>query len=234
MCDSPVRVLIVGDRNLGRSAMEGMLNRQEGIEVLGGAVDGEDAIAQAKRGDVDIILINSLGNTLNIVDTTRQVATSCGDGIDRPRILVLVNEVDEDVLGAITAGASGVLLTSIAPEELVPVIRIVDAGYLVLPPDCRRHSIIGRPADGALKSRVASAHDLGALTDRENDILRLLALGFSNAQISNELVLSESTVKSHVQHILNKLSLPNRVHVVILAYELGLVQIGQNAFRLTS
>jgi DNA-binding NarL/FixJ family response regulator len=211
--------------------MEGMLDRQDGIEVLGGAVDGEDAIVQAQRGDVDIILIKSLANTLNIVDTTKQVAASCGDGIDRPRVLVLANEVDEDVLDAIAVGASGVLLTSIALEELVPAIRIVDAGYLVLPPDCRRHSIIGRPADGALKSRDASVHDLGALTGRENDVLRLLVRGFSNAQISNELVLSESTVKSHVQHILTKLGLRNRVHVVILAYELGLVQIGQNPLR---
>jgi DNA-binding NarL/FixJ family response regulator len=234
VCGKPVRVLIVDDRNLPRSAMEGMLDRQEGIEVLGGAVDSEDAIAQVKRGDVDVILINSLATTLNVVDTTKQVAISCGDDIDYPRVLVLSNEVDEDALDAIAAGASGVLLTSIAPEELVHAIRIADAGYLVLPPDFRRHSIIGRPADGALNSRVASGRDLGVLTDRENDILRLLTLGFSNAQISNELVLSESTVKSHVQHILNKLGLRNRVHVVILAYELGLVQIGQNALRLTS
>ncbi|HWR48513.1 MAG TPA: response regulator transcription factor [Pseudonocardiaceae bacterium] len=224
-----MRVLIVDDRNLPRSAMEAILDRQEWIEVLGGAVDGEDAVAQAKRHGVDVVLINSLAQTLNVVDTTKQVTTSCGDDTDRTRVLVLSNEVDEDALAAVAAGASGVVLTSIAMQELVLAIRIADVGYLVLPPDFRSHSIIGGPAYGALNNRLASTHDLGALTDRENDILRLLAIGLSNSQISTELVLSESTVKSHVQHILNKLGLPNRVHAVILAYELGLIQIGQNA-----
>lgn len=209
------------------------MGRQEGIEILGGAVDGEDAIAQAKRRGVDVVLINSLAQTLNVVDTTKQVTTSCGDDTDRPRVLVLSNELNEDALAAIAAGASGVALMSIAPEDLVSAIRIADMGYLVLPPDCRPHSIIGGHANGALNGRLASKRDLGALTDRENDILRLLAIGFSNSQISTELVLSESTVKSHVQHILNKLGLPNRVHAVILAYELGLIQIGQNAPQLT-
>lgn len=212
--------------------MERILDRQEGIEVLGGAVDGEDAVAQAKKRGADVVLVNSLAHALNVVDTTKQVVTGCGDDIDRPRVLVLSNEVDDDACAAIAVGASGVVLTSIEPEELVLAIRIAGVGYLVLPPDCRPHSIIGRPADGALNGRLASTHDLGALTDRENDILRLLAIGFSNSQISAELVLSESTVKSHVQHILNKLSLPNRVHAVILAYELGLIQIGQNAPQL--
>ena len=242
MRNRPVRVLIVDDRHLSRSAMEGMLDRQEGIEVLGGAVDGDDALAQVRSRGTDIILINSLARTLDIVDTTKQLVTSCHDGTDSPRVLVLANEVDDEALAAITVGASGVLLTSLAPEELVPAIRTANVGYLVLPPDYRWRSAtvggadnlttVGGPVDGALNSKAASAYCLGMLTDRENDVLRLLAIGCSNAQISNELVLSESTVKSHVQHILNKLGLPNRVHAVILAYELGLIKVGQNAPRL--
>lgn len=234
MSSRRVRVLIVDDRNLSRLAMEGILNRHEGIEVLGGAVNGEDAIALTKRRSVDVILINSLAHNLNLVDTTKKVATICGDDTGRPRVLVLSNEVDERALAAIAAGASGVVLTSITPEELVPAIMIANIGYLVLPPDCRQHSIIGRPTNGALVSKLESTHHLCALTDRENDILRLLAVGLSNSQISTELVLSESTVKSHVQHVLNKLGLPSRVHAVILAYELGLIQAGQNAPQLTA
>jgi DNA-binding NarL/FixJ family response regulator len=260
MRNRPVRVLIVDDRHLSRSAMEGMLDRQEGIEVLGGAVDGEDALAQVKSRGADIVLINSLAPTLDIVDTTKQLVTSCDDGTEPPRVLVLAHEVDDEALAAITVGASGVVLTSLAPEELVPAIRTANVGYLVLPPDYRwlsttvgradnpttvgradnpttvgradNPTTVGGPLDGALNGKAASAYCLGMLTDRENDVLRLLAIGCSNAQISNELVLSESTVKSHVQHILNKLGLPNRVHAVILAYELGLIKVGQNAPRL--
>jgi len=228
-----VRVLIVDDRNLSRFAMEAMLDRQEGIEVLGGAVNGEDAIALTKRRGVDVILINSLTRNINLVDTTKKLATICGDDTGRPRVLVLSHEVDEHARAAIAAGASGVVLTSITPEELVPAIRIANIGYLVLPPDCQQPSIIGRPTNGALTGKLGSTHRLCALTDRENDILHLLAVGLSNSQISTELMLSESTVKSHVQHVLNKLGLPNRVHAVILAYELGLIQIGQNAPQLT-
>ncbi|MGH3719495.1 MAG: response regulator transcription factor [Pseudonocardiaceae bacterium] len=226
-----MRVLIVDDRNLSRSTMEATLDSQEGIEVLGGAVDGEDAITQAKRRGVDVVLINSLAQTINVVDMTKQVTTSGGDDIDSPRVLVLSDEVDDDALAAIAAGASGVVLTSIKPQELVLAIRIADAGYLVLPRGRQPHSVIGVLPGGALNGRLASTYDLGALTDRENEILRLLALGFSNSRISTELMLSESTVKSHVQHVLNKLDLPNRVHAVILAYELGLIRIGQNAPR---
>lgn len=251
MRNRPVRVLIVDDRHLFRSAMEGMLDRQEGIEVLGGAVDGEDAFAQVRSRGADIVLINSLAPTLDVVDTTKHLVTSCDDGTEPPRVLLLAHEVDDEALAAITVGASGVVLTSLAPEELVPAIRTANAGYLVLPPDYRWRSTtvggagnpitvggagnpatVGGAVNGALNGKAASAYCLGMLTDRENDVLRLLAIGCSNAQISNELVLSESTVKSHVQHILNKLGLPNRVHAVILAYELGLIKVGQNAPRL--
>jgi DNA-binding NarL/FixJ family response regulator len=232
MCNRPVRVLIIDDRTLSRSAMEKMLDRQEGIEVLGGAVDAKDAIARAERCAIDVVLINSLARTLDIAHTTKQVMTGCSDNAGRPRVLVLSHEIDEEALAAIEAGASGVVLTSISPEELVPVIRVANVGYLVVPPNCRSHPIIGRSDQGALNGKLAGTPGLDTLTDRENDILGLLAMGFSNSQISAELVLSESTVKSHVQHILNKLGLPNRVHAVIFAYELGLIQIGQNAPQL--
>lgn len=217
-----ISVLLVDDRHLARSALRGMLESQDEIVVAGEAADIDGTLRQTRDLDVDIVLIDALTRELCPIALTSEVVE---DG-KHPPIVVLSNDVDDQAIKIVAAGADGLVLNSVRTEDLVPALKVVAAGYLVLPhqaPSALRARHAGATsADGQARARL-----LDTLTDRERDVLLLLALGLTNQEISDKLVLSESTVKSHVQHMLNKLNLPNRVHAVIFAYELGLVQVGQ-------
>ena len=214
-----IRVLIADDQPLVRSGFRMILDERSDLELVGEAEDGEQAIALASHLDPDVILMDIRMPGIDGVQATRRLVES---GI-RARILVLTTfDLDEYVYAAISAGASGFLLKDVQPTELVDAIRVVAAG----------NSLFGPAATQRLLERFAAppspaaSSSLDELTDREREILRLIAQGNSNAELAQQLYLSEATIKTHVSAILRKLGVRDRVQAVIAAYEAGLVQPG--------
>lgn len=219
MSSDKLTVLVVDDRHLARSALCGMLNQQDEIEVVGEACDAEQTVRQVNTLRPDIILIDSQAHSVNPAAITRTTLERCGPA--QPVVLILANDTDSLVSQALAAGACGVLLNSLTVQAMVAGIRIAAAGYLVLAPSPEQTQLRRELGDS-----TAGVHDttvLDALTSRELDVLRLIAEGMTNAEISAVLSLSESTTKSHVQHILTKLGMRSRVNAVIFAYQVGLV-----------
>ncbi len=211
-----IRVLVVDDQPLVRSGFRMVLEERADLELAGEAADGVEALALARELDPDVILMDVRMPNLDGVEATRRLVE---DGA-RARILVLTTfDLDEYVYAAIKAGASGFLLKDVEPAELVDAIRVVAAG----------NSLFGPEATERLVSRFAQSptegdlHSLDALTEREREILRLLATGLSNAELAQQLFLSEATVKTHVSSVLRKLGVRDRVQAVIAAYDAGLV-----------
>ena len=214
-----IRVLVADDQPLVRSGFRMIIDERPDLELVGEAENGEQAIAFAAELDPDVILMDIRMATLNGVEATRRLV----EAGSRARILVLTTfDVDEYVYAAVSAGASGFLLKDVQPEQLVDAIRVVAAG----------NSLFGPAATQRLLDRFApppsdtAATRLDQLTDREREILRLIAQGRSNAELAQQLYLSEATVKTHVSAILRKLAVRDRVQAVIAAYEAGLVQPG--------
>jgi DNA-binding NarL/FixJ family response regulator len=218
-----IRVLVVDDQPLIRAGFHKMVEARPDLEVVGEAADGAEAVAQARRLSPDVVLMDIRMPTMDGLEATRQLA---GPGVANPtKVLILTTfDLDEYVYEALRAGASGFLLKDAPPEELAAAIRVIAAGEALLAPSVTRR-LIQRFADQPAPKKV-DAKALGRLTDRETEVLRLLARGLSNAQIATELVVSETTVKSHVAHLLMKLGLHDRVQAVVLAYETGFVQPG--------
>jgi DNA-binding NarL/FixJ family response regulator len=211
-----IRVLVVDDQPLVRSGFRMVLEERPDLELAGEASDGKQALELARELDPDVILMDVRMPTLDGVEATRQLVESG----TRARILVLTTfDLDEYVYAAIRAGASGFLLKDVEPAELVDAIRVVAAG----------NSLFGPAATERLVARFAqqagpeAGHALDELTERELEILRLLATGLSNAELAEHLFLSETTVKTHVSAILRKLRVRDRVQAVIAAYDAGLV-----------
>lgn len=211
-----IRVLVVDDQPLVRSGFRMVLEERPDLELAGEASDGAQAIELARELDPDVILMDVRMPNLDGVEATRQLVESG----TRARILVLTTfDLDEYVYAAIRAGASGFLLKDVEPAELVDAIRVVAAG----------NSLFGPAATERLVARFAqqagpdAGHALDELTDREKEILTLLASGLSNAELAETLFLSETTVKTHVSSILRKLRVRDRVQAVIAAYDAGLV-----------
>jgi DNA-binding NarL/FixJ family response regulator len=218
-----IRVLVVDDQPLIRAGFHKMVEARPDLEVVGEAADGAEAVAQARRLGPDVVLMDVRMPTMDGLEATRQLA---GPGVANPtKVLILTTfDLDEYVYEALRAGASGFLLKDAPPEELAAAIRVIAAGEALLAPSVTRRLIqrfADQPAPKAVDAKV-----LERLTDRETEVLRLLARGLSNAQIAAELVVSETTVKSHVAHLLMKLGLHDRVQAVVLAYETGFVQPG--------
>jgi DNA-binding NarL/FixJ family response regulator len=210
-----IRVLVVDDQPLVRSGFRMVLEERADLELAGEAADGVPALALARELDPDVILMDVRMPNLDGVEATRRLVE---DGA-RARILVLTTfDLDEYVYAAIKAGASGFLLKDVEPAELVDAIRVVAAGNSLFGPEAteRLVSRFSQPAEGDLRS-------LDALTERELEILRLLATGLSNAELAQRLFLSETTVKTHVSSVLRKLGVRDRVQAVIAAYDAGLV-----------
>ena len=217
-----IRVLIADDQALVRDGFGMILDAQEDIEVVGEAEDGGRAVDLARELRPDVVLMDIRMPGVDGIEATRRLVA----GGDAPRVLMLTTfDVDEYVYEAMKAGASGFLLKDVRRDELVGAVRVVAAGDAMLAPALTRRLIedfVRRPRPGA-----APGGPIADLTEREREVLRLMARGLSNAEIAAELVVSEATVKTHVARILAKLGLRDRIQAVVLAYESGFVQPGE-------
>jgi DNA-binding NarL/FixJ family response regulator len=213
-----IRVLVADDQALVRSGFRMILEARDDIEVVGEAEDGLKAVELADAAAPDVILMDVRMPELDGVEATRRILASGSSA----RVLILTTfDLDEYVLRAIRAGASGFLLKDVRPSELVDAIRVVAAGDALLAPGVTRR-LLERFARGLADDRPPPA--LEALTERELEILRLVAQGLSNAEIATRLFLGETTVKTHVSAVLRKLHVRDRVQAVIAAYDAGLVR----------
>ena len=216
-----IRVLIADDQALVRDGFGMILDAQEDIEVVGEAEDGGRAVDLARELRPDVVLMDIRMPGVDGIEATRRLVA----GGDAPRVLMLTTfDGDEYVYEAMKAGASGFLLKDVRRDELVGAVRVVAAGDAMLAPALTRRLIedfVRRPRPGA-----APGGPIADLTEREREVLRLMARGLSNAEIAAELVVSEATVKTHVARILAKLGLRDRIQAVVLAYESGFVQPG--------
>ena len=216
-----IRVLLCDDQALVRSGFRLILEAREDIEVVGEAEDGGEAIELARQVDPDVILMDIRMPNVDGVEATRRLVT----GGARARIIVLTTfDLDEYVFESIRAGASGFLLKDVQPTQLVDAIRVVAAGEALLAPSVTRR-LLERFAH-TLPGQEKPPPELASLTERELEVLTLLAGGLSNAELAERLFLSETTVKSHISSVLRKLGLRDRVQAVVLAYEAGLVRPG--------
>jgi len=222
--DVPVRCLIADDQAMVREGFAAVLAAQPGLQVVGQAADGADAVRQAQHLHPDVVLMDVRMPVMDGLEATRQILRAAA-GPQRPRVLMLTTfDLDDYVYQALRAGASGFLLKDATAAELVHAVRVVAAGDALLAPSVTRRLI----ADFARQPRAnpPSPSTLDALTQRESEVLRLIARGLSNTEISNTLVIAEQTTKTYVGRILAKLDLRDRAQAVVLAYETGLVKPG--------
>jgi DNA-binding NarL/FixJ family response regulator len=215
-----IRVLIADDQSLVRAGFRLVLENHADLEVVGEAANGHQAVHSAGRLSPDVVLMDIRMPELDGIAATRQITAR-----HPTRVLVLTTyDLDEYVYDALQAGASGFLLKDTPPAQLADGIRAVAGGEALLAPSVTRRLIEEFARIGS--TRRARPAELDELTARELDVLRLLARGMSNAEIAAALVLSDTTVKTHVAHVLGKLGLRDRVQAVVLAYESGLVTPG--------
>jgi DNA-binding NarL/FixJ family response regulator len=214
-----IRVLVADDQALVRGGFRMILDAQPDIEVVGEASDGREALELSRATSPDVVLMDVRMPVMDGIEATANLTRDGG-----PRVLMLTTfDLDEHVYDAIRAGASGFLLKDVPPAELAHAVRVVAAGETLLAPAITRRLVeefVRRPPPGRRPER------LDRLTEREREVLTLVARGLSNAEIANQLVLGETTVKTHVTRILGKLDLRDRVQAVVLAYESGLVTPG--------
>ena len=219
-----IRVLIADDHELLRDGLRGMLDAQEDMEVVGEAEDGVQAVDEAIKLHPDVVIMDIRMPRLDGIEATKRLTAR---GENAPRVLVLTTfDLDEYVYEALRAGAGGFMLKDAPPRQLAEAVRTVAVGDSLLAPAVTKRLIeryVSRPpADTVRRERFAE------LTDREQEVLKLLTRGLSNVEIGDQLFLSEATVKTHVTRLLNKLGVRDRVQAVVLAYESGLAQPGQN------
>jgi len=216
-----VRVLIADDQGMVRSGFTTLLNSEPDIEVVGEAVNGQEAVTRAIQLRPDVILMDVRMPVMDGLQATRQITAMDG----APRVLVLTTfDLDDYVYQALRWGASGFLLKDASARELAEAVRVVAAGDALLSPSVTRRLIAEFARMGA--PRGPSRKTLQDLTERETEVLALVARGLSNAEIAGRLVVAEQTVKTHVSRVLMKLGLRDRTQAVVLAYETGLVQPG--------
>jgi DNA-binding NarL/FixJ family response regulator len=212
-----VRVLIVDDDDLMRAGLRGVLASDDAIEIAGEAADGRDAVYRARKLKPDVVLMDVRMPDVDGITATRQLLEALAD----TRVVILTTfEEDDYIFGALNAGASGFLLKRTRPEDLIAAIHTVAAGDSLLSPSVTSR-VIARMARQPAPDATRDAR-LGDLTPREREVLDALARGLSNAEIAAELVIEESTVKTHVKRVLVKLGVRDRVQAVIFAYESGL------------
>jgi len=216
-----IRVVVADDQGMVRSGFSVLLNAQPDIEVIAEAVNGEEAIARAAELHPDVILMDVRMPVLDGLQATRVITEMA----DAPKVLVLTTfDLDDYVYEALRAGASGFLLKDASAGELAEAVRLVAAGDALLSPGVTRRLIAEFARMGAPRS--PGRQQLDGLTERESEVLALVARGMSNAEIAGYLVVAEQTVKTHVSRILMKLGLRDRTQAVVLAYETGLVHPG--------
>jgi DNA-binding NarL/FixJ family response regulator len=211
-----IRVLVADDQSMVRAGFRMLLSREPDIEVVAEATTGHEAVHKAARFDPTVVLMDIRMPELDGLQATRRILAAD----ELARILILTTfDLDEYVYEALSAGASGFVLKDDPPEQLIAAIRTVAAGDALLSPAITKR-VISRFARMA---RPSPPEELGELTAREHEVLRLIARGLSNAEIARELYISEGTVKTHVTHVLQKLKLRDRVQAVVLAYQSGLL-----------
>ena len=216
-----IRVLIVDDQALVRAGFRMIHEAQPDIEVIGEAENGLAAIEAARGLRPDVVLMDIRMPGLDGIEATRRLTAM---GLDGHVVILTTYDLDEYVFDALAAGATGFLLKHVPPEELVHGVRIAAGGESLLAPSVTRRLI---EEFARQRSPVqASSKAMDSLTDREREVLKLLARGLSNLEIASELHVGEATVKTHVAHVLDKLELRDRVQAVILAYEVGLIKPG--------
>ena len=217
-----VRVLIVDDQELVRTGFRMILEAEEDIEVVGEASNGAEAVALVATTRPDVVLMDVRMPEIDGIEATRRLLDANGD----TKVVMLTTfDMDEYVFEALRAGASGFLVKDVPPEQLVAGIRSVASGDSLLAPSVTRRLIqefVRRPPD-ALRT---TSPELDRLTAREVEVLRMMARGRSNSEIASELFVSETTVKTHVAHLLSKLGVRDRVQAVVFAYESGVVLPG--------
>jgi DNA-binding NarL/FixJ family response regulator len=215
-----IRVVVADDQGMVRSGFSVLLNAQPDIEVVAEAVNGREAVNHASALRPDVILMDVRMPVLDGLQATRQITGMP----DAPKVLVLTTfDLDDYVYEALRSGASGFLLKDASAGELADAVRLVAAGDALLAPGVTRRLIAEFARMGAPRSPRAQ---LDGLTERESEVLALVARGLSNAEIADRLVVAEQTVKTHVSRILMKLGLRDRTQAVVLAYETGLVHPG--------
>jgi DNA-binding NarL/FixJ family response regulator len=218
-----MKVLIVDDQALVRTGFRMILEAESDIEVVGEAADGREAIDETRRLLPDVVLMDVRMPELDGIEATRRLLER--DGVDTKVVMLTTFDMDEYVYEALQAGASGFMLKDVPPEQLVTGIRSVASGDALLAPSVTRRVIeefVRRPPASVQRP----PKEVEELTDRELEVLKLIARGLSNAEIAKELFVSETTVKTHVARVLMKLGLRDRVQAVVLAYESGIVQPG--------
>ncbi|WP_371481012.1 response regulator [Kitasatospora sp. NBC_00315] len=228
----PIRVVVADDQELVRAGFGMILDAQPDIEVVAEAADGAEAVEAVRVHRPDVLLLDVRMPVMDGLEAARRV---CADHPGTKVIMLTTFDIDDYVFDALYAGASGFLLKDVRRDDLVHGVRMVASGEALLAPSVTRRLIAEfaarRPAGGALpgpgQAVRAPSRLLEQLTAREQETLRLLARGLSNAEIAAELVVSEHTVKTHVSNVLAKLHLRDRVHAVVFAYEAGAVVAGE-------
>lgn len=214
-----INVLIADDQSMVRSGLRLILEAESDITVSAEAGDGEEAVRVARREKPDVILMDVRMPNLDGLEATRQIT----DLDPETKVIVLTTfDLDDYVYGALRAGASGFLLKDAGADQLVDAIRVVASGEALIAPSVTKRLI----SEFASRPEAAKVEGLDELTERELEVLAQVARGLSNAEIADELYVSETTVKTHVSHILTKLHLRDRVQAVVIAYESGLVAPG--------
>lgn len=213
------RILIADDQALVRAGFRLVLESQQDFEVVGEASDGEEAVAAARRLKPDVVLMDVRMPGLDGIEATRRILEH------RPKdcrvVMLTTFDLDEYVYAALRDGACGFLLKDVRPDQLIAAVRLVGAGDALLAPSITRRLV----ERYAARRTSSSKAEIASLTEREADVLRLMARGLANQEIADKLFVSEATVKTHVAHILDKLHVDNRVQAVVAAYESGLVTV---------
>jgi DNA-binding NarL/FixJ family response regulator len=220
---SPIRIVVADDQALVRSGFLALLRSEDGIDVVGEAATGYEAVTVAKAERPDVILMDIRMPEMDGLEATRLITAD--PNLGSVRILILTTfDLDEYVHEALRAGASGFLLKDTLPADLLAAVRVVAAGDALLAP-----SITRRLIEDFVRRPIAQLADprLDQLTGREREVLTAVAKGLSNAELAEELFMSHATAKTHVSHLLTKFAARDRAQLVVIAYETGLITAGQ-------
>jgi len=216
-----IRVLIADDQDLVRAGLRMILEAADELDVVAEAADGDTAVGLAVKCAPDVVLMDIRMPRCDGIQATRRLAATATP----PKVIILTTfDTDDNVYEALAAGASGFLLKTAPPARLIEAVRCVHSGEALLAPTVTQRLI--QEHLGRSRPDAALLRQLDALTDREREVLALIGRGRSNNEIAQELVVSEATVKTHVNRVLGKLQLRDRVQAVVLAYESGLVTVG--------
>ncbi|MCZ0998917.1 response regulator transcription factor [Streptomyces mirabilis] len=217
----PVRVVLADDQQLIRTALRMVIADIEDVEVVGEAADGEEAVTRTEELRPDVVVMDIRMPGVDGIEATRRITTGAGES----RIVVLTTFDDDDyVYGALRAGASGFLVKDMALDDIIGAIRVVAAGDALIAPSVTRRLI--QDFTSARSSEPARPRrDLTAITDREREVLTLVGTGLSNTEIAERLFISVATAKTYLTRLLSKLDARDRVQLVIIAYEAGLVSV---------